>query len=260
MNIEKFLILAKKSYKSALLFGFFLSAVSFLTLITFQKSFRSSTDLLIVQNQQGQTDYYTLSRSSDFLSKIVTESIYSEKFLNEVIAGGKVFSDFVSEDKSRRLKEWQKIVRVKKNSDAGILNVRIFGDTQAETIQISEGVLDVLINKNSLFLGQGQSLEMRILSGPIVEKNPSFSQIALASLGGFLLGIFLTMLFVIYREEFFGDDDDFLNKTRASFRNEFSPRSKEQYFKENLKIAEENNPDYLSEDSEYWKKRLENLS
>lgn len=199
MELENMLKLAKKYIGTAILAGLFLGAVSFLILIITQKSFRSNTDILIVQSQEGTTDYYTMSRSVDYLSSILSQAIYSEKFLDETVNTGKISASLFPSDQTKRLNAWQKTINIKKNSTAGILSLEIFGDTENQTSNISAGALDVLINKNSMFLGTNQNLKIQILSGPIVKENPSFFQIILASLGGFLVGIILVFMWVIYR-------------------------------------------------------------
>ncbi|KKQ14647.1 MAG: hypothetical protein US30_C0001G0100 [Candidatus Moranbacteria bacterium GW2011_GWF2_36_839] len=222
MEFENMLKLAKKYLTTAILAGLFLGAISFLVLIVTQKSFRSNTDILIVQNQEGAVDYYAMSRSADYLSSILSESVYSEKFLDETIATGKISTNLFSGSQADKLKAWQKTINIKKNSTVGILSLEIFGNTERQTNDISNGVLDVLINKNSMFLGTNQNLKIQVLSGPIIEKNPSFFQIILASLGGFIVGMILIFMFGIYRSQ----------------------------------IGNAKDESYLSADSDYWKERL----
>lgn len=292
MNAEKMFQLIKNSFKSAILVGLLLGAISFLILVVTQKSFRSSIDVIIAQNQEGKVDYYEMSRSADYLSSILTEAIYSEKFLDEVNSTGKNSGDFLIGDKAKKIKKWEKIINVKKNAGVGIMKLEIFGDTQNQVGEVSNGVLDVLINKNSLFFGKGQNLEVRVLSGPIIEKNPSFGKIAVTSVGGFVVGILLTFLFVIYREEYFekdtlvlrnnfensllnysgGENDqrENLATNENSVPNYFNSENNISFSENSLENLESFNevkeqekseistPDYLSEDSDYWKERLKN--
>ncbi len=199
MELENTLKLAKKYLGTAILAGLFLGAISFLILIVTQKSFRSNTDILIVQNQEGVVDYYAMSRSADYLSNILSQTIHSEKFLDETIATGKISAGLFSNNQAQKLNTWQKTIGIKKNSTAGILSLEVFGDTARQAEDISSGVLDVLINKNSMFLGEKQNLKIQILSGPITEKNPSVSKIILASLAGFLIGMILVFMWAIYK-------------------------------------------------------------
>jgi len=194
--------LAKKRLGTMIVVGFLLGAISFFGLIVTQKPYRASSDLLVVQNQNGFSDYYALSKSADYLAGVLVESIYSEKFLEEMDGTKTVSMDFLSQDKVARLKEWNKIIKINKNSNVGILNIEVFGNSQKQVMDISHAVLTVLTTKSFLFLGQGQDIDMRILSGPLFEKNPSVTNLVLAGVGGFAVGILLMLLWTFLQVEF----------------------------------------------------------
>jgi len=82
MNSQNFINLAKTRVKTMILAGLLVSALSFLLLVTTQYNFCAGSDLLVVQNQNGFTDYYALSKSADFLTSVLVESAYSEKFIS----------------------------------------------------------------------------------------------------------------------------------------------------------------------------------
>lgn len=193
--------LAKKHLGMIAIVGLLIGALSSFGLIVTQKNFRANSDILVVQNQQGFSDYYALSKSAEYLTGVLVESIYSEKFLEELDATKIVSTDFLPQNKLDRLKEWSKIVKISKNSSVGILNIEVFGDNQKQVMEISNAVLAVLTTKNSLFLGQGQNVDIRVMSGPIFEKNPSIANIFLAGFGGVVIGILLSLLWIFYETE-----------------------------------------------------------
>ena len=254
MTTEKMLKLAKNNLKTAILFGLLLGALSFLLLVMTQKNFRSSADILMSQSQTGTTDYYALSQSNNYLTNILSQSIYSEKFLEDVSATGKVSTTFLKGDSAQQLKSWKKIVAVKNNSSVGIMSIQVFGDTQIQTDQLSQAILDIIVNHNSFFLGQDQNVNVRVLSGPIVEKNPSFTQIIMSCLGGFVVGMLFFLLFIIYRAEFLEENELEINIA------EYAPKNSEpkilpiENFPQELNISDE---DYLAANSNYWKQKLE---
>lgn len=202
MNGELMLKLAKKELGMIILMGMLMGAVSFAAFVGTQQNFKASSDLLAVQNQNGFSDYYALSKSADYLAGVLLESIYSEKFLEEVGASNVVSLDFLPQNKLDRLKEWKKIVKVSKNSNTGMLNIEVFGETQKQVVEISNGILTVLSTKSYLFLGKGQDIDIRILSGPLHENNPSMLGIILVSIGGFVIGCLLMLLRIFYQAEF----------------------------------------------------------
>ncbi len=180
-----------------ILAGLFLASLSFLFIVTTEKNFKVTTDFLIVQNQTGSQDFYSLSRSADYIGSVLNKAIYSELFINEVVKTGKVDSNFLPINESERLKDWSKMVRVSRNSQLGIITVEVFGNDQRKTIDISEGIIEVMKTKNYLFRGKF-SMDVRVLSGLILEKNPSFKNIVLVVAGGFVVGIVLSGIFFYY--------------------------------------------------------------
>lgn len=181
--------------------GLLLGALSFVFFIVTQKHFKASSDILIVQNQSGFSDYYALSKSAEYLTNVLIESVYSEKFLDEVKSSNMVRSQFLPEDKLERLREWEKMVRITRRPNLGIVRVEVLGDNQRQVTDISNAVLQVMTTKYNLFLGKGQDIEVRPLSGPIWQKNPSGLEIFLASAGGFAVGALAAMMVLYYRGE-----------------------------------------------------------
>ena len=222
MTLEKMLELAKNNLKNLIFAGMLLGALSFLALVVTQKNYSASADLLVVQNQQGFSDYYALSKSSDYLSGILMESVYSEKFLEEIKNTNLISTSFLPLDKAERLKEWQKTVKLKKNASVGIITVEIFANSQKQAGDISNAVINVLANKYSLFLGQGQNVEIRVLSGPIVEKNPTVVQILLVSFFGFAVGVMLAFMLAYYRSQYFVTKTNFKTFGENTFVHNFS--------------------------------------
>ena len=201
MTVEKALYIAKNRAKSIVLIGMLVGALSFLFLVTTQANFKSSSDLLVVQNQNGFSDYYALSKSADYLSSILVESIYSEKFLDEVQNINPAVTGILPTDQKDRLEKWSKIVKVGKTSNLGLLHIEVFGDTQKQVSDTSEAILTVLTTKNFSFLGRGQDLDIRVMSGPIAEKNPTLGEIALSIVGGIIIGMLISFMWNYYSEE-----------------------------------------------------------
>lgn len=191
MTIEKIIKFLKEKWISILLFGAMVGALSFFLLVFSQKNYRTSLDLLITQNQNGYNDYYALSKSADYLSSIVIEAVYSERFLEEMGASGVNTTLFLPENKVERLKVWKKTIQVSKNANLGIVNIMIYSNSQAQSQEIADSVVDVLTNKYFIFLGKGQDLDIRLLNGPLTEKNPSLSEILAVIGGGIVLGIII---------------------------------------------------------------------
>lgn len=181
-----------------LLAGIFLASVSFLFIVISQKNFKVGMDFLIVQDKDGNQDYYSLSKSAEYVGRIFGEAVYSDLFIEEVIKTGKVSAEFFPFDKKKRLEKWNKIVKVGRNPEVSMLSVSVFSDNRDEAIRIAQGVAEVLERKSYLFRGSGVNVDVRVLSGPIVEKNPSAGRIIMVVIGGFLIGSLLAVIWIFY--------------------------------------------------------------
>lgn len=201
MQNNQVLALISRKIGGVFLFGALIAALSFFLLVVKEKNFKVGTDYLIVQNQTSSQDFYTLSKSAEYIGKILKEGVYSEIFISEVAKTGKVNAEFLPYDKKEKLKIWSDAVQVSLNPDLGIISVQVFDNNQGSASAISQAIAEVLTTKSRLFYGEGQNIDVKILSGPVLEKNPSIMNIAAVSIGGFALGIMLAALWVIFKED-----------------------------------------------------------
>jgi uncharacterized protein involved in exopolysaccharide biosynthesis len=202
MKIREFIQLLGDKKGMVILFGVLLAALTFWGAIIANKNFQARADVLIVQNQNGYSDYYALSRSADYLSQVLTESIYSERFIQKVAEKNIVNIDnMLPKDKSEKLKKWNQMVKVNKKSDTGLLSIETYGDTPTEAVQTSEAVLKVLTEDYYIFLGRGQDLDVRVLSGPILEKTFGMLSLVFIIFGGFVIGCLLAIVWFYFSYE-----------------------------------------------------------
>ncbi len=80
-----------------------------------------------------------------------------------------------------------------------MLHVRVLAKSSRSVERTAKGVTDILSNKASDFLGSGSEVDIRILSGPIVDRNPSIAELVAGTIGGFILGTFFVIFSVLYR-------------------------------------------------------------
>lgn len=190
MNNILALLWGKKG--SIFLFGVFVAAAAFFIETAVSPRYAVRTDFMVVQSS-GSQDFYTLFKSSEYLSKVLSESLYSERFINAVVETGKVSAQgFLPANKKDRLAAWRSMVSVEKNVELGMLSVTVKSDTEKEASKTMEALSDVLINRNKEFRGGDEkSIEIRVLSGPISDRNPNPKELIALALIGFAAGVFI---------------------------------------------------------------------
>lgn len=165
------------------------------------------TDYLVSQEDAATKDYYALSRSAEYMGKVLTEVAGSERFIAAVVDTGKVGEDFLPADKRTRLKEWNKMVMIEKEFDLGIISATVSSDNLREAQKISQAIEQVFTEKNGMFLGMGdRNVPVSVLSGPISERNPSPLKLLISVVGGFLFGCMLALLSHFMKTEAFRRD------------------------------------------------------
>lgn len=200
MTFSSLLTLLRHKLGILFLGGVLCAAVAFASTMVLSTRFQSSMDFLVVQsNAQGQ-DFYSLFKSSEYLSKVLSEAIYSERFIDAVMETGKINGQFLPANKKDRLDAWREMVTVQKNLELGVLSVTVKHDNDRDAARVMSSISEVLIEKNSLFRsGDEKSVEIRVLSGPILETTPTLKKILLVLGGGFLSGILLASVIVAIR-------------------------------------------------------------
>lgn len=193
-----------------ILVSLFIAALSFLFLIFSEKAYKVRTDFLVTQNNATSQDFYALSRSSEFIGKVLSEAVYSERFIDAVVETGKVSASSMSSDKKVKLEDWAKEVQVNKKLDLGMIQIEVYNNDQREAVRVSQAIGEVLTQRNNLFRGGDEkSVDVRILTGPIVERNPSIVQLVVVVIGGFLFGTLLSLTWIFIRTEVFPKKEEF---------------------------------------------------
>lgn len=199
-NTSQFLGLVRTKYLALLLAGILMGSLSFMFVVIKEKNFRVNSEYLIVQDvKTGPQDFASVSRSVQYISKVMGEAIYSELFIDEVVKTGKMDSEHLPFNKKDRLDEWSKIIKVDRDTDLGLIRITVLDNDQQTALDISQGVQEVLTTRNFLFRGSGQDVDFRVLSGPIVEKNPTLPNVLLSIVSGFMLGSLISLGFLYRR-------------------------------------------------------------
>lgn len=177
------------SLPKGILIGLLVTLSSMGLLFVVQDHYRSSADFLVTSSQSGQ-DYYTATRSAEYMSRVLSEVLYSEHFIDALIETGKVSENYFPRDKKERLDMWAKTLSVKRNAEIGFLSITVTGNNDRDTYRLSQALVQVLDTQSAIIFGEeNQNIKVRLLSGPILERNPSASQFMTLLLASVILGV-----------------------------------------------------------------------
>jgi len=175
-----------------------LGAVLFFDLIVIQEpEYKASTKIIVVQKQVSGQDIYTISKSAQYLTRILKEGIYSDVFFEDVLRSSYQveMADFPSQLKERR-KEWQKNIKVTAVRDLGVIEIDVFYPQREKTEQIAWAITDVLEKNHQFYHGAGQNVEVKVLHKPLVSQNPTITRLWMGTVFGALLGFLISLGFI----------------------------------------------------------------
>ncbi len=90
MDMHDILFELKRKMGLILFFGIAVSLLAFFSLLIFQPAYRADIDFLVSPKNATGSDYYTLSRSSEYLGKALAQIVVSEKFMEAGFDSGMV--------------------------------------------------------------------------------------------------------------------------------------------------------------------------
>jgi hypothetical protein len=186
-------LIFRKYTGSAILAGLLLAAATFAGLSVFGRGYSAQSDFLIVQADASNKDFYTLFKSSEYLGKVLSEAMYSDRFIQAALDTGKIQDTVLPIGGSDRIDAWKKMIVVNRNAELGMLSVQVRAQSERDAVKTIQAVDEVLVGQNALFrAGDEKSVEIRTLSGPIVRRTPSIERIVLSVGAAFILGMALS--------------------------------------------------------------------
>ncbi len=175
--------------------------------------YRSTMELLILQRYAFARDAYTASKSIEYLSNVFGEVIYSQSFIDEVLASGYRIDNTFSANPEKRKKQWKKIVRAQVNRDTGTMSLSILNRDPNQAQQIAQAILFILNSKGDNYHGEGDRVSIKTLDAPFVASRPAQPNLPANAAVGALLAILAAFTVLVNGTEF-----------------EFTPRTIRAYF------------------------------
>ncbi len=161
--------------------------------------YRSSSQLLVKQDYKEGSDPYNLSKSTQYISDILAEVVYSSSFFNEVIYSGyNINKDYFSANEQRRKKQWANTVSAHAISDMGIIAIDVYHKDKTQADQIAQAISYILKTKHNLYHGRGDNVSIMIIDNPITSNFPVKPNIIINIILALVFGIALGVAFVYY--------------------------------------------------------------
>jgi capsular polysaccharide biosynthesis protein len=197
MELKSYLNLIKTKVSTILMFVavFFVLGVG-LTLVQPLK-YSSSLSLLVVQDASGATDPYATTRSTEYLSDILSKVTYSTSFFGRVMASGLgVDGNYFGNTNKKISQTWSKTIDVKPLASTGIISVTAYHPNRDQAERIARAVGTVLITENGNYHGLGDKVSIKLLDNPITSTFPVKPNLILNAILALVLGLLFALAFI----------------------------------------------------------------
>lgn len=151
---------------------------------------------LLVSQDSGISDVYALSRSNEYLGKLLSEIVYSGSFYDRVMASNySIDKNYFSGDYRKQMKRWEKTISTKTKQDTGIIEVSVYHTNVQEAKKISLAINNILVNNSKDYHG-GASVKINIIDQPLASSYPTQPNILFNAIAAAGLAVLFSLFFI----------------------------------------------------------------
>lgn len=187
----------KRKWQTVAVFMLAMAALAFLFSVVQPQKYSAQQRFLVVQKYAEDVDPYAASRATEYLTNLLSQVMYSQSFMNQVLTSGYGIdkSAFPSEPKKLK-KAWQKTLRTRVVGDTGMLEVSVYFADHYQSEQLALAIGQVLRAKHGQYHGRGSAVTIQTIDQPITSLRPVQPNIALNTAVGAVLGLVASLAFV----------------------------------------------------------------
>lgn len=157
--------------------------------------YRSTVQLLVIENQAGW-DAYSAIRSAEQINSNLAYLINTTSFRDKVLHYGFVRQDSFPVDPLKRQKAWVDAISTYAVPQTGILKIDIYHRNQNEATAIAKSVAYGLVTSGREYLGSSQ-VEIKIVDEPLTSRYPVKPNVPLNLGAALVLGALLSVGYVL---------------------------------------------------------------
>jgi len=215
----------KKIINSKIFLGFFIAtfAIGLIVFLNSFKGFQSQMDILLIPKS------VVVAQNSDKIQSDTAKIISSVRFYDQLLEAENVSTEITLGEKASKRKEaWQKKISVEKSKNSNVLSILAHDNSALEAEKLSQKVARNISDEMSRYYNIKNELDIRIIDGPISEKQWLTSSLVpwiLSLIFAFASGviaflIFNSIEFVSKSKTINLDNNYFTNKLESSFSEE----------------------------------------
>ncbi len=159
--------------------------------------YRARSRLLIIQ-EGTFSDPYTVAKSNQYLSSLLSEATYSGSFFELLTASGyNVDWSYFGNDYKTQLKKWKQTIVAKNVNDTGVMEIDVYHPDAYQVRQIALAVANALVSQNKDYQGLGD-IKIKVIDQPVVSAWPVKPNLPLNFGAAGLIGLITGLIYVYY--------------------------------------------------------------
>lgn len=196
MEITNFIKIIKKRQVTIIT-----SVVVFLAIamaLTFSQPLKYQVNSrLLIMSDGSISDPYTIAKSNQYLSSLLSEAVYSGSFFQLLTSSNyDIDWTYFSGDYKEQTKKWKKSILARNVNDTGVLEVEIYHPNPYQAKQIAYAVNNALITQNSAYQGSANGLRIKVIDEPTVSSYPTKPNLPLNAGAAIIFGLGFGLAYV----------------------------------------------------------------
>ena len=193
----------REKWQTIFAVSFVTVAISFSVSVFIPAKYSSEIKMIIIQNHESdKVDAYSAAKSAEYLSNIISNVIYTESFIDKVFDSPFELKDSLPVSAEKKEKAWKKMINFNKESNTGILTITALDKSQEESGKIAESIAWALNVHGSEYHGGGDSVQIRLIDGPITSDKPTTPNILMNVLLALIVGLLSSGAIIYFFDDF----------------------------------------------------------
>ena len=133
----------------------------------------AKSKILVIQGGAEKVDPFSVSRSVEYLSDLLSKVVYSHSFYESVMNSDfNINEEYFGESLNKKMKVWKETVSAKSIEDSGIININVYHKDPYQAKQIALAINHVLITSHQGYHGLGPSVKINVIDQPVASSYP----------------------------------------------------------------------------------------
>ncbi len=198
MEITSFLKIIKKRQGAIIASVLIFLAIAMVITFSQPLKYRVSSRLLIISDG-AISDPYTIAKSNQYLSSLLSEAVYSGSFFQLLTASNYDINwNYFSGDYKKQIKIWKKSIMTRSVNDTGVLEVEVYHPDPYQARQIAYAVNNALITQNNVYQGSATGLRVKVIDEPTVSSYPVKPNLPLNAGAAIIFGGAFGLAYIYY--------------------------------------------------------------